>query len=511
MGCRVKTNQHGTLALSVHWNGRRFWEGTGLPDTARNRGELARLANLISAEIRANRFTADRYLHYFPNGNHSHEFQPAEPAPAVLDHALTVNEYYQLWIKRQQPPFVRAALARDYRQNITRSVLPVGIDTATGRPKPLGELLVSEITAPILLQLREKLSGRGLALKTVRNIMDASFRAMLRDARAVDQLIDRDPFAGLIWPRMPKRPADPFTEDERDKLVRWFRTKQPFYYPFVLFLFYTGTRPSEAVALRWGDVDAEQGVVSIRLSRYLGSEGATKTQHSERTIRLLPEVRDALRQLRPLHATEDSYVFVNSKNGGPIEQREWPRDHWRRALTGTKIRPRKFYATKHTFISVALTKGLNLKFIAEYCGTSVAMIEQHYGRFLASRVDDQLALLSGSTVAREEAKTATFGGGLQFRAEKPLRNIASPTGFEPVAVFGKCWISKGSMWLDVSQSGARWPPVAKRIAAISGACPGGRWPQAPSRRAKQRLLRAQACALQAVACGLYRMPGYGNG
>jgi integrase len=75
----------------------------------------------------------------------------------------------------------------------------------------------------------------------------------------------------------------------------------------------------------------------------------------------------------------DSYVFVNAKNSGPVEQREWPKDHWRRALTATKVRPRKFYATKHTFISVALTKGLNLKFIAEYCGTSVAMIEQDYG------------------------------------------------------------------------------------------------------------------------------------
>ena len=252
---------------------------------------------------------------------------------------------------------------------------------------------------------------------------------MMRDARAVDQLIDRDPFTGLIWPRMPKRPADPFTEEERDKILRWFRKKNPFYYPFVFFLFHTGTRPSEAVALRWGDLDAERGTVTIRLSRYLGSEGATKTAHSERTFPLMPEVREVLRAIRPLHAMEDTYVFVNPKNGGPIEQREWPKDHWRRALTGTKVRPRKFYATKHTCISVAPTKGLNLKFIAEYCGTSVQMIEQHYGRFLASRIDDQLALLSAPSVPAQIAvgdrKTATFGGGLQFQAEKPLWNKAS--------------------------------------------------------------------------------------
>jgi len=218
-------------------------------------------------------------------------------------------------------------------------------------------------------------------------------------------------------PRLPARrgAADPFTEEERDKILRWFYRKDRFYYPFVLFLFHTGVRPSEAVALRWGDVDTENGSVTIRVSRYLGSESATKTSHSERTIRLLPLVRDTLRALRPLHATKDSYVFVNAKNGGPIDQREWPKDHWRRVLTGTKVRARKFYATKHTFISIALTKGLNLKFIAEYCGTSVAMIEQHYGRFLASRVDDQLALLSAPPVAAQvepqKRKTATFGGG----------------------------------------------------------------------------------------------------
>ena len=107
----------------------------------------------------------------------------------------------------------------------------------------------------------------------------------------------------------------------------------------------------------------------------------------------------------------------------PIDLREWPKDHWRRALVGTKVRPRKFYATKHTFNSVALSKGLNHRFITEYCGTSVAMIERHYGCFLASRVDDQLAMLSAPSVTPEirprMAKAATFGGGLRFVPKNP--------------------------------------------------------------------------------------------
>jgi hypothetical protein len=53
------------------------------------------------------------------------------------------------------------------------------------------------------------------------------------------------------------------------------------------------------------------------------------------------------------HADADAYVFVNAKNGGPIDQSEWPKDQCRATLRATGIRPRKFYATRHTFISVA--------------------------------------------------------------------------------------------------------------------------------------------------------------
>jgi hypothetical protein len=63
---------------------------------------------------------------------------------------------------------------------------------------------------------------RGLKLKTCRNIIDASFRAMVRDARAVDELIDKDPFAALEWPRAEETEPDPFTENERDRILNHF-------------------------------------------------------------------------------------------------------------------------------------------------------------------------------------------------------------------------------------------------------------------------------------------------
>jgi hypothetical protein len=34
-----------------------------------------------------------------------------------------------------------------------------------------------------------------------------------------------------------------------------------------------------------------------------------------------------------------------------------------------------------SFISVGLTNGVKIKWLADYCGTSVAMIEKHYGKY----------------------------------------------------------------------------------------------------------------------------------
>jgi integrase len=66
---------------------------------------------------------------------------------------------------------------------------------------------------------------------------------------------------------------------------------------------------------------------------------------------------------------------------------------WYRALRAKEIRARKPYTMRHTFISVGLTNGVKIKWLAEYCGTSVAMIEKHYGKYLGGDSEEQLSRL----------------------------------------------------------------------------------------------------------------------
>jgi len=233
-------------------------------------------------------------------------------------------------------------------------------------------------------------------VKTARCIVDGTFRALYRDARKVDRFVADDPFADLSWPRQIVPSPDPFTADERDQLLAYFWDRKRYYYPFVYTMFFTGLRTAEAVGLRWGDVDLRRGELEVRRSRTLGEDNAPKTEKSARAVRLRPEVVAVLRAARPIGAAEDTFVFT-TQHGTPLDEERFVEKHWRPAIRKTKVRPRKFYATRHTFISLTLMGGVvNIKRVADYCGTSVAMVEKHYARWMADDTPEEVAALGGT-------------------------------------------------------------------------------------------------------------------
>ena len=413
VGCRIKVNRHGFLAFRIFWNKNRSWEGTGLRDTPANRQLVEAKAVLIGREIKSGNFD---YLKWFPEGNRAEELAPKAAAPK------TIGEYYRVWIERKKPPVVRPGLERDYKEHFKRYILPKFEDVTFLELIPA----LLEAFRSYLIQERE------LSIKSVRNIIDASFRAMVRDARQVDYLLEKDPFTALQWPRLKTAKPDPLTEEERDAILAYFREKRPHSFPFVHTLFFTGMRPSEALALRWGDVDLCRGELSISKSRYLESEGAPKTAGSEREIALLENVVEILRAIKPLHVTEDQHVFLNQE-GNPLNFHTWRRKAWYPALRVKEIRERKPYAMRHSFISVGVTNGVNIKWLADYCRTSVTMIERHYGKYIRNDSEEQLTRLLG---VKSETLSATLRTQQQYKRRQVVgkfreRVMVGPPGFEP--------------------------------------------------------------------------------
>src|ERR1700752_1192880 len=189
MACKGKVNRHGFLAFRFYWNGREFWQGTGWRDTPKNRTKAEGKALEITDEIKAGTFN---YLKWFPTGNKAHEFGAKQVASVAVSKPLMVRQFYDEWIEKKKPPFVRVSLERDYRQAFDRIINPFMWDMA-----------LNDVTTDTLENLRMHIvNERKQTMKTARNVIDASLRAMFRDA---GRRIERTPFNDLPnnwWPRL---------------------------------------------------------------------------------------------------------------------------------------------------------------------------------------------------------------------------------------------------------------------------------------------------------------------
>ena len=420
MACTVKVNRHGRLAFRLYWNGMESWEGTGLKDTPKNHQRMEARAVLISEEMERGSFD---YLKWFPKGNKAHKFRPVIEKPPERK-PQTVKEFYEEWIPKKKPPLVRRSLERDYQQHFNYYILPF-----------MGETELNSVTVDTLENLRLNLiEEHKVSVKTARNVIDGSLRAMFRDA---GRRLERNPFDDRPkkwWPRLPKKEPAPFTEQERDAILKFYRAKRPYKdYAFVYFRFYTGTRPSEAVALKWGRIDLLNGKATVVLSRTLGEENAPKTQGSTRTISLLPNVVDLLKTLLPLHVGAEDYVFIDDL-GRPIDQNGFG-SKFQDVLRVLEIRPRHFYNTRHTYISVALTLGCNPKWIAEQTGTSLAMIQQNYGKYIRDDGDALLrAYVENLKTDQNEEKTETFTETFSGERTNYRGSLGAVKGSSPLAL-----------------------------------------------------------------------------
>ena len=169
------------------------------------------------------------------------------------------------------------------------------------------------------------------------------------------------------------------------------------------------------------------------------SESAPKTSTAARVVRLTARNVEVLKQVIELRAQPDDYVFKNSL-GHPIDQRSFYKIFCglQRVLG---IRLRDLYATKDTYVSVALTKGVNLTWLSEQTGVMEGTLRTHYGRFIHASQADALELAKIDSISVKQGEFAPrlpHGGAIP--RENPLiyrGNMVEQKGFEPQRKPGK--------------------------------------------------------------------------
>ncbi len=204
------------------------------------------------------------------------------------------------------------------------------------------------------------------------------------------QLIKENPFEDMAGdikiPKGEKEDTDinAFTQEERERIIQAFKESRyyKYYASLIEFLFMTGCRPSEAIALEWKHISLDLSSIRFEQAVVVSESGLVckrglKTQ-KKRSFPINTRLANLLKSIKPVTVALDAKVFP-SKEGMWIDVHNLTNRAWKATLTKLDgIEYRKLYQTRHTFITLALKSGMDVKDVAKLVGNSPEVIYRHY-------------------------------------------------------------------------------------------------------------------------------------
>jgi integrase len=139
---------------------------------------------------------------------------------------------------------------------------------------------------------------------------------------------------------------------------------------------WTGARLKELTDARVRDIDLERGTLTVKSNK--GRRGRVRY----RDIHLPADALSLLRRLASGKKPGDH--LLTTAAGTPWTKSLHARP-FAAAVEKAGLEPETtFYALRHSYISRALKAGVPVKAVADQCGTSIAMIQAHYAKFIPS-------------------------------------------------------------------------------------------------------------------------------
>lgn len=359
MQCLVKVeNDKGSLRLRFSYGGKRFAMAVGLPESKINRVVAQQKATQIELDI--------------ASGNFDPTLKKYKP-PRIVTRKTTASTVVGLFKKFMEAQTKTKELQVGSLCRYTATLRHL----ETFFQNKSAEALDDDCAEAFAMYLRNQVSER--TAKDYLILVQACWNWS-------KQTLKHNPWS-LVLKRVkpaPKQKVRPFTVAEVQSILAAFKTDRHYqhYADFVSFLFGTGCRFGEAVALKWKHIAEDYSTVWIGESASRGICKTTKTGKA-RTVTLTPKIAELLAARKPNNVDSEALVFPSPK-GKFINDHTFRRRAWTRILSQLKIKYRKPYATRHTAISHALANGANPLAVAEQTGHDPQILFQHYASVIQS-------------------------------------------------------------------------------------------------------------------------------
>lgn len=310
----------------------------------------------------------------------------------------TVGEWMEVWFQDYAKIKVRPSSHQTYQGYIHNHIQP-----------NIGEIPLEKLTSLDLQKFYKKLltQGRvdrveakgqpkGLSAKTVRNIHQI-LSSSLKLAQE-QRLILTNPAEGCALPRVEHQEMKTLTTVQLASFFREARESGVFELYYLELA--TGLRRGELLGLKWEDVDLQRGDLRVRrqVSRINGEvvEAPLKTKNAYRTLPLAEDTVSVLKEQRR-KVGNSPWVFP-SPNGGPISP-DSVLHMLHRVLKRAGLPKVRFHDLRHTFATLALQNGVDVKTVSRMLGHFSAGFTLDTYAHITSAAQRQAAETMGSVLA----------------------------------------------------------------------------------------------------------------
>ena len=278
----------------------------------------------------------------------------------------TVGQWMDEWFEAYAKVKVRPSSHQTYKGYIENHIKPnigdIPIEKLTSlQLQKFYRLLLTEGRIP---RIESEKQPKGLSAKTVRNINQVISSAM--DMAVRHKLILSNPTEGCELPKVEHREMKTLPAEQLGAFLR--EAKESGVYELYYLDLATGLRRGELLGLKWEDVDLQNGIIHVRrqVARVDGEvrELPLKTKNSYRNISIS---QDAVAMLEEMEAHRSSdYVFPSS-TGGPISP-DSVNNMLHRVLKRAGLPSIRFHDLRHTFATLALQNGVDIKTVSGMLG-----------------------------------------------------------------------------------------------------------------------------------------------
>ena len=323
-----------------------------------------------------------------------------------LDNNMPTLDEYALESFEQHESSRDFSTTKKYREKYKLHISPI-----------LGSYKLNELRVADIRNFHTSLIEKELSHKYAQDI-NTIVSGILSDA-IENEIIDKNVVRNLRFPKKDKfstkeREVEPLKLEDAELLIEEAEGQLK---NILTFLFFTGTRPGEMIALMWKDIDFEKKKIHICRTRQgktnpkTGKKelGSTKTGKT-RTLDMIPRVVEALLdQQRSTIDSENEFVFITQR-GEAFKGFDTIRRKWYKLLEECSIQHKVFYLTRHSFASIFLSNGEEADWVsAKMLGhASMTTTNKYYRKYMEDDTKERGAFLNKNRTksVRDETKVS---------------------------------------------------------------------------------------------------------